>query len=88
MAKRLFKGKVIKNKMEKTAVVEINVPKKHRFYSKDIKLTKNVKAHDTLGCLIGDLVFVEESKPMGKKVTWVITEKISEAKEVKSKGKK
>jgi small subunit ribosomal protein S17 len=88
MAKRIFKGKVIKDAMQKTVVVEVSVPKKHRFYGKDMKLTKKLKAHDTLGCTKGDIVVVEESRPLSKTVAWVVLKKEEHIEVKKVIGKK
>ncbi len=60
-------GKVVSNKMEKTIVVEIETMKKHRLYKKFIKFTKRIKSHDEKNeCSIGDIVKVEETRPISK----------------------
>lgn len=81
MPKRIFKGKVISDKMQKAVVVSVEVPKKHRFYSKDMKITTNLKARDNMGVKEGDMVMIEETRPMGKSVAWVVVQKLEEVKE-------
>lgn len=76
MPGRTFKGKVVSNKMQKTVVVAVEVPKKHRFYSKDIKLTKRFKVRDDIGLSVGDAVMIEETRPLSKTVTWKVIEKL------------
>ena len=81
MSKRIFKGTVVSDCMNKTVVISVNVPKKHRFYGKDIKITKNLKARDDIGVTKGDFVQIEETRPMGKTVTWKVLQKLEEVKE-------
>jgi len=81
MAKRTFKGTVVSDKMNKTVTVSVNVPKKHRFYDKDMKITKNLKARNDIGVVEGDYVQIEETRPMGKTVTWTVLAKLEEIKE-------
>jgi len=81
MAKRTFKGTVVSDKMNKTVTVSVNVPKKHRFYDKDMKITKNLKARNDIGVVEGDYVQIEETRPTGKTVTWTVLAKLEEIKE-------
>ncbi len=81
MAKRTFKGTIVSTSMNKTVLVSVDVPKKHRFYGKDMKITKNLKARDNLGVIVGDTVVIEESRPFGKTVAWLIIEKLEDKKE-------
>jgi len=78
MPRRTFKGKVVSNKMQKTLIVAVDVPKKHRFYSKDIKVTKRFKVRDDIGLSEGDVVLIEETRPMSKTSAWKILEKLEE----------
>ncbi|MEI6042998.1 MAG: 30S ribosomal protein S17 [Chloroflexota bacterium] len=60
-------GKVVSNKMEKTIVVEVSYLKKHRLYKKAIRRTSRFKAHDEQNeCKIGDVVRIEECRPISK----------------------
>jgi small subunit ribosomal protein S17 len=60
-------GKVISNKMDKTIVVEIENLVMHPLYKKSVKRTKKLKSHDEKNeCSVGDLVRIEESRPLSK----------------------
>lgn len=78
MPKKKLVGKVKSNKMQKTVVVDIEVPKKHAIYKKAIKNTQSFKARDEIGVKVGDRVVIEESKPFSKDVRWKILEKVKE----------
>lgn len=68
-------GKVVSNKMDKTIVVEVEYLKKHRLYKKSIRRHKRFKAHDeTNTCKTGDLVRIEESRPISKEKHWRLLE--------------
>jgi len=72
--RRRMNGEVTSNKMDKTVSVRITRRFRHRLYKKVIERHTNVKAHDELGCEIGDLVTVVESKPISKTKRWVVEE--------------
>ena len=60
-------GKVISNKMDKTIVVEIENLVMHPLYKKSVKRTKRFKSHDERNeCSVGDVVRIEESRPLSK----------------------
>jgi small subunit ribosomal protein S17 len=80
MNKRTFEGKVIKNKMKKTVVVEINVHKRHPLYNKALRITKTFSARDELGVALGDSVKIEECRPYSKTVTFKVVEKLEKQK--------
>ena len=64
---KILKGVVISDKMEKTVVVEVTRFVEHKKYGKRIKKTKNYKAHDENNVKkVGDIVEIEETKPMSK----------------------
>lgn len=73
MPKKKFNGTVVSNKMNKTVVVAVEIPKKHPLYDKRIKNTKRFKAHSKETHKIGDIVLIEECKPFSKEVTWKVT---------------
>ncbi len=74
-------GKVTSNKMDKTIVVAIGTTVKHPFYSKIIKRTYKLKAHDENNeCSIGDTVKVMETKPMSKDKRWRLVEVVQKVK--------
>lgn len=64
---KVLKGVVVSDKMDKTVVVEVTRFVEHKKYGKRIKKTKNYKAHDAENAKkIGDVVEIEETKPMSK----------------------
>ena len=75
MPKRLLSGKVISSNSNKTVVVEVTRRVKHKLYKKIIKRTKKYHAHDESNSYkIGDLVSIQESKPISKLKSWIIFE--------------
>lgn len=72
--RRRLKGVVTSNKMDKTVTVELTRRFRHPLYKKVIDRHKSVKAHDELGCEIGDEVKIVESAPISKTKRWVVEE--------------
>jgi len=70
--RRRIVGKVTSNKMTKTVVVEIVRKFRHPLYKKVVYSSKRVKAHDEIGCQIGDEVQIVESRPLSKDKRWVV----------------
>jgi small subunit ribosomal protein S17 len=70
--RRRITGVVTSNKMTKTVVVEIGRTFRHPLYRKVVHLSKRVKAHDELGCQIGDHVQIVESRPLSRDKRWVV----------------
>src|SRR5436190_2615764 len=68
-------GTVVSNKMNKTIVVAVESLKKHRIYKRTYKQTKRFYAHDEENtCQIGDLVRIEETRPLSKLKRWRLVE--------------
>jgi small subunit ribosomal protein S17 len=68
-------GRVVSDKMEKTRVVAVESLKKHRIYKRTYKQTKRFYAHDEENLShMGDLVRIEESRPMSKLKRWRLVE--------------
>ncbi len=68
-------GTVISNKMNKTIVVAVVSLKKHRIYKRTYKQTKHFYAHDEENaCQIGDVVRIEETRPLSKLKRWRLLE--------------
>ena len=73
-------GRVVSDKMQKTVVVAVDYPRRHRLYNKVMTRTSRFKAHDENNeCKIGDVVRIEESRPMSKDKRWVVREIIERA---------
>jgi small subunit ribosomal protein S17 len=70
--RRRITGVVTSNKMQKTVVVEITRSYRHPLYKKVVHRSKRVKAHDEIGCQIGDKVQIVESRPLSRDKRWVV----------------
>ena len=70
--RRRMTGVVTSNKMTKTVVVEITRVYRHPLYRKVVHSSKRVKAHDEIGCQIGDRVQIVESRPLSRDKRWVV----------------
>ncbi len=70
--RRRLVGVVTSNKMMKTVVVKITRTYRHPLYRKVIHSSETVKAHDDLGCQIGDQVQIVESQPLSRTKRWVV----------------
>ena len=68
-------GVVVSNKMNKTIVVAVESLKRHRIYKRTYKQTKRFYAHDEENtCQMGDLVRIEETRPLSKTKRWRLVE--------------
>jgi small subunit ribosomal protein S17 len=75
------RGYVTSDKMDKTIVVEVEDRVKHPLYGKVIRRTSKVKAHDeqnTAG--IGDLVVIDETRPLSATKRWRLVRIVEKAK--------
>jgi small subunit ribosomal protein S17 len=74
-------GYVVSDKMEKTIVVELEDRVKHPLYSKVIRRTTKVKAHDEKGDAgVGDRVQLMETHPLSATKHWRLVEVLEKAK--------
>ncbi len=72
--KRLV-GRVIRNKMQKTVVVEVTRTTRHPLYKKVIRKSKKYMAHDESNQIpVGALVRIVESRPISKTKRWAVEE--------------
>jgi small subunit ribosomal protein S17 len=75
VSKKIYSGKVISNKMEKTVVIAVTRLFQHPVYKKTIKRVTKFKAHDEMNkCNIGDMVKIVETRPLSKEKRWVVIE--------------
>jgi small subunit ribosomal protein S17 len=65
-------GVVVSNKMTKSVVVKISHSYRHPLYKKVIHTSRTILAHDELGCEVGDQIQMVESRPISKRISWVI----------------
>ena len=73
MPKRVLKGVVVSDKSDKTITVLVSRKVMHPVYKKHIKRSKKYSAHDENNKFkIGELVTIQESKPISKTKKWVV----------------
>ncbi|MBN1871529.1 MAG: 30S ribosomal protein S17 [Candidatus Omnitrophica bacterium] len=73
-------GTVISDKMNKTIVVRLDTVTKHPAYSKAIRRSRNIKAHDEKSeAKTGDVVRVALSRPISKDKRWKLIEVVQAA---------
>ena len=76
MTKKILKGEVTSAKNNKTIVVQVTRKFKHPFYGKVISRSKKYHAHDEKNKFKeGEIVSIEECRPISKKKTWQVIEK-------------
>ncbi len=69
-------GTVVSDKMDKTVVVNVIRYVAHKKYGKYFKIDKHYKAHDENNeYKVGDMVIIEECRPMSKDKTFVVVGK-------------
>jgi small subunit ribosomal protein S17 len=79
MAKKERIGVVVSNKAEKTIVVSVQMRYQHPKYGKTLIKSKKYMAHDELNsCKTGDIVLLEESRPLSKNKKWALKEILKE----------
>ncbi len=75
------RGYVTSDKMDKTIVVEVEDRVKHPLYGKVIRRTSKVKVHDEANTAgIGDLVLINETRPLSATKRWRLVEILEKAK--------
>jgi small subunit ribosomal protein S17 len=68
---RVLQGRVISDKMDKTITVLVERRVKHPIYGKFIRRSTKVHAHDEANeCGMGDVVMVEQCRPLSKNKSW------------------
>lgn len=73
-------GRVISNKMDKTIVVEVERKVKHPLYGKYMRRFSKMYAHDeNNSCAIGDVVLIQQTRPLSKTKTWVLVQVLEQA---------
>jgi small subunit ribosomal protein S17 len=74
-------GYVISDKMDKTVVVQVATLKAHPLYKKTVHNRVRFQAHDEQNqCGVGDLVRIQETRPLSKQKRWRVVEIVEKAK--------
>jgi small subunit ribosomal protein S17 len=77
-------GRVTSDKMQKTIVVSVESLKRDRIYKRTYKFTTKFKAHDEENTArIGDVVRIEETRPLSRDKNWRLVEVVQRAVQVK-----
>lgn len=78
--KKTRTGAVVSNRMEKSIVVRVERKVRHKLYGKYIKKSVKYLADDPENtCNIGDIVEIEECRPLSKKKRWRLRDVIRQA---------
>ena len=79
--RKVRRGYVVSDKMNKTAVVAVEDRVKHPLYGKVLRRTSKVKAHDEANAAgVGDLVLIMETRPLSATKRWRVVEVLEKAK--------
>jgi len=77
MPKRILEGVVVSDKNDKTIVVKVERRLRHPVLKKTVRLSKKYHAHDEKNTAkTGDVVRIEETKPLSKQKRWTLVEKV------------
>ena len=75
-------GRVVSNKMNKTVVVAVDYLRPHPLYRKIIRKTSKFHAHDEANtCKVGDVVRIEETRPLSRTKRWQVIEIVKRGEE-------
>ncbi|MBF0578432.1 30S ribosomal protein S17 [Erysipelotrichaceae bacterium RD49] len=78
--RKVYRGRVVSDKMDKTVTVAVETMKKHPLYGKRVKYTKKFKAHDEKNAArMGDLVEIMETRPLSKTKRFRLVEIVEKA---------
>ena len=78
--RKVRRGIVTSNKMQKTCVVKLERSYQHPLYGKTVRNSRTVKAHDEIGVDIGDTVEIMETRPLSKEKRWRVTQIVEKVK--------
>ena len=80
---RTVTGRVVSDKMDKTVTVLVERSVKHPLYGKVVRRSNKFHAHDEANeCREGDLVTLEESRPLSRTKTWRVAKIVEKARAV------
>ena len=69
---------MVSDKMDKTVVVAVESYRPHPLYKRAVRRIKKFKAHDEQNaCRTGDVVRIEETRPLSKDKRWRVVEILS-----------
>ena len=78
--RKVYTGRVVSDKMDKTITVLVETYKKHPIYGKRVKYSKKYKAHDEQNTAkTGDIVRVMETRPLSATKRFRLVEVVEKA---------
>ena len=77
---RTLSGRVVSDKMDKTVTVLVERKVMHPLYGKVVRRSQKFHAHDESNeCREGDMVLIEETRPLSKSKTWRVSKVVEKA---------
>ncbi len=81
--RKALQGRVVSDKMDKTVVVEVQTRRRHPLYHRVMRHISRFKAHDEANaCRNGDLVRIQQTRPLSKTKRWRVVEIVTRGKGV------
>jgi len=78
--RKVYTGRVVSDKMDKTITVLVETYKKHPLYGKRVKYSKKFKAHDEQNkAKVGDIVRIMETRPLSATKRFRLVEIVEDA---------
>lgn len=78
--RKVYRGTVVSDKMDKTITVVVETKKTHPLYGKRVKYSKKFKAHDANNeAKIGDKVVIMETRPLSATKRFRLIEVVEKA---------
>ena len=78
--RKVYTGRVVSDKMDKTITVVVETQKKHSLYGKRVKYSKKYKAHDEQNAAkTGDIVRIMETRPLSATKRFRLVEVVEKA---------
>ncbi|MFD2680990.1 30S ribosomal protein S17 [Bacillus seohaeanensis] len=78
--RKVYTGRVVSDKMDKTITVQVETYKKHSLYGKRVKYSKKFKTHDENNVAkVGDVVRIMETRPLSATKRFRLVEVIEKA---------
>lgn len=85
--RRVLEGRVTSDRMDKTIMVEVQRLRRHPRYERVVRRRKRFMAHDEENtCRVGDLVRIEESRPLSRRKRWRLIAVLTRAGERRGAG--
>jgi small subunit ribosomal protein S17 len=79
-AARTLSGRVVSDKMDKTVTVLVERKVTHPIYGKIIRRSQKFHAHDEANeCHTGDIVLIEECRPLSRTKSWRVAQLVQRA---------